>query len=173
MENATRRRLAQIAKEKARLPFHGYIKGQASNLEPIVQRFPTWNIRDADGLWCAAFVYHCCVEAGFVIPYRPKECVSCHLAGCAGWEEYAMGDERIEYHKNGDGFLPEAGDIVLYDNVFINQAHDHMGILLEVKQAAIIAAEGNIPHDNTSGIIRRPMDEHIRAYIRIPNGYQY
>ena len=35
----------------------------------------------------------------------------------------------------------------------------------------IIAAEGNL--NNVSGIIERPKDEHIRAYVRIPDGYEY
>jgi len=42
------------------------------------------------------------------------------LAGCIGWEEYAIGDARTEHHKKGEVFLPEAGDIVLYDR---NQEH--------------------------------------------------
>ena len=46
-------------------------------------------------------------------------------------------------------------------------------IVLDVKNSTIIAAEGNISNTNMSGIIERPLDEHIRAYIRIPNGYQY
>jgi hypothetical protein len=33
------------------------------------------------------------------------------------------------------------------------------------------AAEGNI--DNRTGMIERPLDEHIRAYIRIPDGFHY
>ena len=28
---------------------------------------------EANGLWCAAFVYHCVILAGFKIPVRPKE----------------------------------------------------------------------------------------------------
>lgn len=44
---------------------------------------------------------------------------------------------------------------------------------VDVKNSTIIAAEGNISNTNMSGIIERPLDEHIRAYIRIPNGYQY
>ncbi len=173
MENATRQNLAVIAREKAEKPFHGYIEGKESNLAPIIQYFPKWNLEDADGLWCAAFVYYCCVEAGFVIPYSPNECLTCSLAGCGGWEEYAIGDSRIEYHKRDESFLPEAGDIVLYDRVFIGQEHDHIGIILKVENGEIITAEGNTFHDNISRILHRPIDEHIRAYIRIPNGYKY
>ena len=171
MEKATREKLTLVAKEMAKLPFHGAVDGMASNLTPIVRLFPTWNLKDADGLWCAAFVYYCCTEAGFVIPYRPRECKTCHLAACLGWEEFAIGDQRIEYHKGVEGFVPEAGDIVIYDRVFENKEHDHIGIVLEKRERTILAAEGNV--NNKSGIIERPLDEHIRAYLRIPDGYRY
>ena len=170
MKQATRTHLARVAKEMAQVPFHGAADGQASNLGPIVAPFPTWKVEEADGLWCAAFVYYCCREAGFDLPLRPKECRSCHLAGCIAWEEWALGDPRIEYHR-GDGFTPEPGDIVLYDRVFENAPHDHIGIVLENRGQAILAAEGNV--NNVSALMERPLDEHIRAYIRIPDGFRY
>lgn len=113
------------------------------------------------------------MEAGFVFPYCPDECVTCSLAGCGSWEEFAVGDPRIEYHKNDAAFTPGPGDIVLYDRVFIGREHDHIGIILEANGREITAAEGNAGNDNISRIIRRPIDEHIRAYIRIPDGYIY
>ena len=171
MEKATRKHLAKVAGEATQVPFHGYIEGKESNLGPVIRFFPKWTLGAADGLWCAAFVYYCCREAGFEIPVRPDACKSCHLAGCIAWEEFAQGDARIEYHKGEEGFLPEAGDIVLYDRVFENREHDHMGIVLRSTGNTIIAAEGNL--NNTSGIIERPMDEHIRGYIRIPDGYRH
>ena len=57
MEKATREKLAKIAKDMAQVPFHGDVDGMASNLASIVRLFPTWNLKEADGLWCAAFVY--------------------------------------------------------------------------------------------------------------------
>ena len=96
--------MAEVAKEMAQIPFHGAVDGLESNLAPIVRAFPTWSLREADGLWCAAFVYYCCREAGFEIPYRPGECKTCHLAACLGWEEFALSDPRIVYHKGADGF---------------------------------------------------------------------
>ena len=171
MEKATRKNLAEVARDMAQLPFHGDVDGKASNLAPVVRLFPTWSIREADGLWCAAFVYYCCTEAGFGIPYRPAECKTCHLAACFGWEEFAAGDQRIGYHKGTENYVPEAGDIVLYDSVFENKPHDHIGIVLEKREHTILVAEGNV--NNISGIIERPIDGHIRAYIRIPDGYQY
>ena len=171
MKKATRTQLSRIAKTVAQIPLHGFEEGNGSNLAPIVQPFPHWTLEEADRLWCAAFVYYCCREAGFEIPIRPDECKSCHLAGCIAWEEFAEGDPRIGYHRGTEGFVPEAGDIVLYDRVFENREHDHIGIVIENRKNAILAAEGNI--DNRSGLIERPVDEHIRAYIRIPDGFQY
>ena len=169
MERATRAHLAEVAKNMALVPFHGTIDGMASNLESIVRLFPTWNVKEADGLWCAAFVYYCCREAGFEIPIRPDECKTCHLAGCIAWEEFAQGNAQIEYHKGTESFVPEAGDIVIYDRVFENHEHDHMGIVLQSTGNTIIAAEGNL--NNASVIIERLKDEHIRCYIRIPDRY--
>ena len=171
MEKATGKYLAKVAEKAAQIPFHGDLAGKKSNLEPIIRFFPKWTLKEADGLWCAAFVYYCCREAGFEIPIRPDECTTCHLAGCIAWEEFAQGDVRIEYHKETENFSPEAGDIVLYDRVFENREHDHMGIVLQSTGNTIIAAEGNL--NNTSGIIQRPKEAHIRGYIRIPDGYSY
>lgn len=172
-DKATRKKLAAVAMEKALLPFHGYIDGKETNLEPVIRLFPRWNVRDADGCWCAAFVYYCLIEAGFVIPYSPDECVSCSLAGCGGFEDFALGDGRIEYHRRDDTFVPEIGDIVLYDRVFCGEEHDHIGIVVGASEDCLTAAEGNVFGTNTSGIVRRKRDEHIRAYIRIPDGYRY
>ena len=171
MEKATRKKLAKIAKEKALIPFHGYVQGKPSNLEPIIQFFPKWTLKEADGLWCAAFVYYCCLETGYEIPYWPKECEICHLAGCAAWEEFALGDPQIAYRKGTEDFIPEAGDIVLYDRVFNDQEHDHIGVVLQKRDHTLLVAEGNI--GNVSGVLVRPIDDHIRAYIRLPDGYQY
>ena len=58
MKKATGEALAKAAYEAARMPFHGYLPGKDSNLEPIVRPFPKWTLKEADGLWCAAFVYY-------------------------------------------------------------------------------------------------------------------
>ena len=171
MEKATGKNLAKVAEKAAQIPFHGYMEGKESNLEPVIRFFPKWTLREADGLWCAAFVYYCCREAGFEIPIRPDECKTCNLAGCIAWEEFAQGDTLIEYRKGQEKFVPEAGDTVIYDRVFENREHDHIGIVLQNTGNTIIAAEGKL--NNASGIIERPINEHIRGVIRIPDGYRY
>ena len=91
---------------------------------------------------------------------------------CGGMEEFAMGDSRIEYHK-ADDFEPEAGDIVLYDHVFCNAEYDRIGIVLLTFRDHLVSAEGNYAHTNTSAIVSRPRDWHIRGYISLPDGFRY
>ena len=67
--------------------------------------------------------------------------------------------------------MPEAGDIMLYDRVFEDREHDHMGIVIGRREDRILAAEGNLC--NRSGLIERPLDGHIRGFIRLPDGYRY
>lgn len=161
--------LAKVARNEARNCFHGYIMGTESNIDDIVSPFPKWNKRDADALWCAAFVLYCCNKAGYQIPYRPDGCVSSNLAGCPAWEEWALADNRISY-LNRDA-EPQSGDIVIFDYVFCDSPHDHMGIILDVKDNTVVVAEGNF--NNVSCIVERKRDEHIRCYIRIPENFSY
>ena len=136
---STGKKLAQTAQMLAERPFHGRTEDQPSNLLPIVRLFPKWNLEQAERMWCAAFVYYCCIQAGFSIPYSPQECRSCSLAGCGGWEEFAQGDKRIAYYDGQQAirdadFVWQEGDILLYDRVFINREHDHIGILLKLEE---------------------------------------
>ena len=167
----TRQNLADTAKIEALRCFRGKVMKTEPTIQPIIDLFP-WSMDKADGNWCAAFVYYCCIKAGFVIPIKPKGCQSSNLAGCFAWEEWAMEDENILFcPADKSDFIPEAGDIVLYDHVFIDVEHDHIGIVIENKDVSIVVAEGNI--NNISGIIERKKDSHIRAYIRIPDDYVY
>ena len=166
-----RNRLAVIAREAAEKPYNGKWNNCMPNIGDIVALFPKWSVEEADGLWCTAFVYHCVISAGFRIPVRPKES-SCSLAGCGAWEEWAQADSRIAYHSGNDNaFYPAPGDLVLFDRVFNNTDHDHIGIVLENYDDYIITAEGNV--ENVSRIVKRTKDSHIRAYIRIPDNFLY
>ena len=49
MEKATRENLAKVAEKAAQIPFHGYMEGEESNLEPVIRFFPKWPQREADG----------------------------------------------------------------------------------------------------------------------------
>lgn len=172
----TRARLANIALEQTKIPLHGYLDGQDTNLHPVVAPFRRkWNVESADKGWCAAFVYYCCLLTGFEIPYRPRECDNTgSLAGCGSWEVFAQTNPKLEYHPRSDtSFTPDIGDIVLFDYVFSGKEHDHIGIILSVEPDMLITAEGNAGNTNTAMVMERPRDEHIRAYIRIPDRYMY
>ena len=161
--------LARIAQTEALKFYHGELPGLPSNLQEIVSHFPGWALEEADGLWCAAFVYHCVKKAGFDLPIRPEACEAGSLAACLSWEQWAMADPRITYIKGSDpSCLPLRGDIVLYDEVFENKAHDHMGIVLTATDTTLTVAEGNV--NNLSAILERPKDSHIRAILRLANG---
>ena len=165
----TRDYLAQVARSEATKCYHGQVMGLKPNIQPIIKHFPRWSMKEAQGLWCAAFVYHCCITAGYIIPVRPNECVSCNLAGCGAWEEWALADNRIGLRPRT--CVPTPGDIVLFDKVFENKAHDHIGIVLENQENSIITAEGNL--NDVSGIVERHKDSHIRGYISLPDGFEY
>lgn len=164
----TPNKLAETARREALKCLHGFVCGSESTLASIIAPFPKWTLREADGLWCAAFVYHCCTESGMRFPIRPKECISSNLAGCSAWEEWAQSDGRLSYFRTGE---PQPGDIVLFDRVFCNAEHDHIGIVLEALPDRLITAEGNF--GNVSAIVERPLDAHIRAFIRIPEYFSY
>lgn len=165
--------LAETAKRLALSPLHGFMDGRESNLLPLVQHFRRWDIHQADRRWCAAFVYHACVEAGFQLPFSPDECTLCSLAGVPAWEELARKDSRIGYFLPSSRFTPAPGDIVLYDHVFCSQPHDHIGIVIENHPDHIIAAEGNVGNTNASGLVRREKDAHIRCFIRLMENYRW
>lgn len=165
-------RLSDAAKAEALRCFHGYVMKTEANIQEIIAYFPGWTIEEANGNWYAAFVYHCCRKAEYKIPIRPCECVCSHLAGCGAWEEWAKADPRIEYYDaQKEDAPPKPGDIVLFDRVFRDLEHDHIGIIVAADENSITVAEGNI--NNISGIIKRKRNEHIRAYIRLPENFSY
>ena len=59
-----RNKLAVVVREGAQRPYNGKSDNCASNIQDIVALFPQWSVEKANGLWCAAFVYHCVILAG-------------------------------------------------------------------------------------------------------------
>jgi len=165
--------LAKIAKIEAQKGFHGHVMGLESNIQPIVDLFPKWSLEKWDNKWCAAFVYYCCMSAGYNFPMKyPDDSVTCNFAGCIAWEQWGtLSENNFYYSESVEYFTPEIGDIILYNRVFCEEPHDHIGIIIENQKDSFLVAEGNL--NNVSGIIRRKRDEHIRGYIRIPNDYNY
>lgn len=146
--------------------------------------------------WCAAFVYHCALEAGLELPIRQPP-FKYRFAGVGAWYNWGMangfcyGFMKEEYYKQQSdsviswderlkGFIPSRGDIVIYNNIIDpdckpkNSAwHDHTGILLSCDCEYLTVAEGNADNRNVSGIMKRKFDNTIAGFIRIPDSYIY
>ena len=54
-----------------------------------------------------------------------------------------------------DGFIPQRGDIVIYEKLLSDDSHDHIGIVLACADKEILVAEGNRDNQNYSGILYR------------------
>lgn len=161
-----RKILAEIAEGLALRPLIGNEDKCGPDLEQILSYFPREN--PSIGFdWCAAFVYHCCIEAGVKLPVRYPEPVSRNFAWVEAWLEW--GQLFGFYHQISDlSFVPEQGDLIIFDNILENGPNDHIGVLLRTEQDKIITAEGNFY--NKSGIFQRTQDQ-INGYIRIDQMY--
>ncbi|MDF2544221.1 MAG: hypothetical protein K0S47_3939 [Herbinix sp.] len=127
--------------------------------------------------WCAAFVYHCALEAGLELPIRLPP-IKNRFAGVGSWYEWATANHFCFYEK--DGFIPSRGDIVIYNNIIPPENkeqgsawHDHIGVVLSCENEFLVVAEGNINNQNVSGIIKRKRDNTIGCFVRIPNEFTY
>jgi len=170
--------LAQFAEELASGPIAG------SREDPVYMNLIRYWPEDSafDELkngWCAAFVYHCCQEAGFVFPikWRPD---TLRFACVAAWNTWAR--ENNYFIESSPNFIPERGDIVLYRNIVPpenkkeeqrNVPIDHIGIVLGSEAGQFTVAEGNVNNQNVSGILTRPLHQNIEGYIRIDNNLKY
>lgn len=168
-----RAKLAGIGKNEAQKCFHGNVMSIKSNLKPMTTLFSKYDVGELDGFWCAAFVYYCCLMAGFNMPAKyPHENKNIIFVGCLDWQMWAqLPENNFFYFKDDKNFIPSTGDIVLFDNVFCDQPHDHIGIVVENRVESMVVAEGNI--NNISGLVEREKDAHLRGFIRIPNDYDF
>jgi hypothetical protein len=165
-------KLATCAEAFAGKPFHGNTTGLPSNLTPITDHFPRGPRSDFEGKWCAAFVYHCCVSAGYDLPHRHPAPLTCNFAGVRAWLEWAkLPRNRFYFARGNPGFAPQRGDIVIYDGVFDPGPHDHIGIVLGVAGHVLTVAEGNV--GNISAVVERKMGRRVRGFVRIPEDYVY
>lgn len=123
--------------------------------------------------WCAAFVYHCCRQAGFQLPIRYPNGIY-RFAGVGAWLEWAgLSETGFLYYDGHDGFAPQRGDIVIYEKLLSNDPHDHIGIVLACDEKEIVVAEGNRDNQNYSSVFNRDRRHCILGYIRIDNDYTF
>jgi len=128
--------------------------------------------------WCAAFVYHCCQEAGFLLPLRWLN--ENRFAGVSAWINWARATGY--FIKDEPDIIPQRGDIILYRNIIPIENRldgqkdipiDHIGIILVCDGETYTVAEGNVNNQNVSGILTRPLHQNTEGYIRIDNSFSY
>ncbi len=156
------------------------IRGERNDADflSLIRYFPeTTAFDELKSAWCAAFVYHCCLTAGFTLPIRPPH-TSCRLAAVTAWLEW--GTDNGFCFSPKDGFNPEPGDIIIYNNILPKDLKppdsswsDHIGIVLTGEGNRLIVAEGNVDNRNCSGIIERAFDDTIGCFLRIPDDFLY
>ncbi|HOP05888.1 MAG TPA: CHAP domain-containing protein [candidate division Zixibacteria bacterium] len=167
-----RRRLAEVAEQMARKPFHGKVLGLRSNLKPITDRFPKGPRSEFDGSWCAAFVYHCFRSAGFDLPPQYPTKAFGSFASVRAWLEWSKRPENGFYISvNHARYKPAPGDIIIYDNIFDPGPHDHIGIVIKASKTQLTVAEGNV--NNLSAVVERPLRRNVRGLIRVPEDYSF
>ncbi len=173
--------LADIAEEFATKQVIGEIGNE--DYMSIIKYYPEKTApSELDHAWCAAFVYHCVTVGGLHLPLRTpnnaKDIAVCRFACVIAWYEWGMADGFCHFEQ--DGFVPERGDIVIYNNIIpTEQKHenstwcDHIGIVLGSDSLSLTVAEGNVDNQNIAGIKTRKRDHTIGGYIRIPADYKF
>lgn len=165
-------RMAEIAEELGRANIIGLPEDQ--RYREICKYWPDRGIyKVLQNNWCAAFVYHCCFEAGFLLPIRYPNGEH-RLAGVGALLEWAQLPETSFFHIDKyNGFTPQRGDIVIYEKLLSNDSHDHIGIVLDCNDNELLVAEGNRDNQNYSSVFYRDRWHCILGYIRIDNNYMY
>ena len=157
------------------------IRGERSDDEymKLIRYFPEKTAFDElKNAWCAAFVFHCAITAGLKLPIRYAPTANTRFACVEAWLEWGQKNSFCHFEK--DGFIPERGDIVIYDNIISPENkpencpwYDHIGIVLEAEGSTLTVAEGNVNNQNVSGVVERARDRHIGCFVRIPEDYVY
>ena len=117
--------------------------------------------------WCCAFVYYCCRQAGYEIPIRLSPNERYTLAVVHSWIEYARSKNLWKENKLTT-YMPQAGDLVIFDKLLSADLEDHLGIVLgfDLNKMLIETAEGNV--NGATGIFIRPIDETIKGFVSLP-----
>jgi len=160
-------KLAAVSEKIALQPICEANSGIGVRLRPVLAPF----LHETGGKrfdWCAAFVHYCCTRAGFNLPARAPGSVRCSFGGVWGWVDWAkLPGNRFYFSGRNAYFLPQRGDLVVFDNLLNQGVCDHMGIVLSVSKVTLRTAEGNI--ERVSKVMHRPRNRKVRGYIRIPN----
>ena len=168
MKTDKRQLLVEIAEKLAIKPIIGNEHQFGPDIEPLLQYFDRPN-KQIGFPWCAAFVYHCSIQAGFDLPVKDLR-IKNRFASVYAWLEWSK-LQGYYYSVTDIKFVPERGDLIIYDDIDGNGPHDHIGVVLSTQEDYVFTAEGNVK--NRSGIFKRNRFIHVNGYVRIDNLYKY
>lgn len=171
----TRRLLAEIAQREAAFERAGNTQMAGEAIEPYLatlrealnQNCGSTEYSDpAKGYhWCCAFVYYCCLQAGFRFPPKPIPTYRYTLAAVPAWHHWALTEGL--FHPAASS-IPEPGDIALYNRVADGNPLDHIGIVVGLSVGGMLSAEGN--NDNRAGIFVRELSA-VEGYVRLRESF--
>lgn len=169
---SARTRLADIARREGKRRLQGNASLAGPAIEPYLAVFREALNRNCESdrfsdlsvgySWCCAFVYFCCLQAGFQVAPKPVATYRYTLAAVPAWQHWAAAEG---FFLPGDTATAEPGDIVLFNRVASGEPLDHIGIIVEVTPASILCAEGNV--ENRTGLFERPFSS-VAGYVRLP-----
>jgi len=167
----TRGHLAEIARREAALERAGNAQMAGEAIEPYLATFRDALNQNCDSTeysdrakgyhWCCAFVYYCCLQAGFRFPPKPVASYQYTLAAVPAWHHWAL---QEGFFCPAPSSTPELGDIALYNRVASGQPFDHIGIVVAVISEGILSAEGN--NHNRAGVFPREISA-VEGYVRL------
>lgn len=157
--------LAAIAEEQAKQNYHGNTDATLGNLHPIASSFEKSvgeTVETLDRRWGGAFVYHCLLRSGSVLPGRyPDPRVHSSFAEVGAWEEYAKLPKIGRWQTEG---TPEVGDLVFWTG---KNGVDYVGILLRSDGETLELALGD--YRNHSAIVERSAELPRNGFINTEN----
>lgn len=173
---AKRLALARIAESEGRLELAGDENMAGEAIEKYLAVFrdalnkngecDTYSDRRVGYHWCSAFVYYCCLQAGFTFPPKPVPEHRWTLGAAPAWYQWAvMPENDFFFVANDPHRSPEPGDIVLFNRLIEDKDMDHVGIVISVSANTMTTAEGNF--HNRSGVFERSLTENINGFIRL------
>lgn len=170
----TREKLADIAEVEANQKNkYPEIVKYTQKFNPYFGAFTSHNHYE----WCAVFVTWCCEQAGIKMPVEtPGQQFTFGLV--EAWQQWAIASGY--YHDNKDSFVPQRGDIVIYDwggrNIPDTDWENHIGVFLYKQGDDFVAAEGNVGAKNNlksiTDIKKNRKSEVIQGFIRLPDGLE-
>lgn len=115
---------------------------------------------------CCAFVYYCCLLAGFASPPKPIPEHRWTPGAVPAWRDWAVLPQNDPDFPPGDGQRkPPPGDIILFDRLLEDKDLDHIGVVVGVTRRVVVTAEENVR--NKSDIFERPWGANTNGYIRL------